>query len=155
MSFVRPVWTPRLRLARLLPAAATLGAAALLTACSSGGSTGSSSSGSISPPNITGNTSAVPGEIAERLGCTGLAADDQLDRYTAAEATCLYKGDNSVTIYAFDSAADEQDWFNVGPESADETGTVVLGSDWAVAPYNTSQAEEIAQVLSGQVRQEP
>jgi len=75
--------------------------------------------------------------------------------HTAAEVTCLYQGDNSITIYAFGSATDGQDWFIAGPESASETGTVVLGSTWAVAPYTTSQANEIAQVLGGEVRREP
>lgn len=146
----------------IAPVAAAVGVAVALAACSSNGSPGGGSSASststptsIPPLNFNGNTSDVPSEIAQRLGCIGFADDDQLDNYTSAEATCLYQGDNSITIYAFSSSQDEQSWFNLGPESANETGTVVLGSEWAVAPYNTSQADEIAQVLGGKVEQEP
>jgi hypothetical protein len=61
---------------------------------------------------------------------------------------------DEVTIFSFTSAANEQKWFDLGPESADESGTVVRGDVWAVEPFNESQAAAIQQVIGGLIGQQ-
>jgi hypothetical protein len=110
--------------------------------------------GSGSPLDESADTGTQAGQLASQLGCTDFSADVQLDRYAQDEATCLINGDNEVTIFDFSGQADEQAWFALGPESADEGGTVVLGGGWAVEPFNAGQAQFIQQTVGGTISQQ-
>lgn len=110
---------------------------------------------SVTPTlDLSGNTSTVPIQVANALGCTNVDYNAQLDNWVSAEVTCLFDGDNEVTIFSFTSAANEQKWFDLGPESADESGTVVRGDVWAVEPFNESQASAIQAIIGGVVAQQ-
>jgi hypothetical protein len=110
--------------------------------------------GSGSALGDSGDTSSEAGQLASQLGCSDFSADVQLDRYAQDEATCLINGDNEVTIFDFSGQTDEQAWFALGPESADDSGTVVLGAGWAVEPFNAGQAQFIQQTLGGTISQQ-
>ncbi len=105
--------------------------------------------------DLTGNTSDIPILLANALGCTNVDYNAQLDNWVHSEITCLLDGDNEVTIFSFVSAANAQKWFALGPESADESGTVVMGDRWAVEPFNESQVQHIQQVVGGVISKQP
>lgn len=110
--------------------------------------------GSGSGLDESGDTGSQAGQLASQLGCSDFSSDVQLDRYVQDEATCLINGDNEVTIFDFSGQADEQAWFALGPESADDSGTVILGGGWAVEPVNAGQAQFIQQTLGGTISQQ-
>lgn len=100
------------------------------------------------------DTGSEAGQLANQLGCTNFDADVALERYVQDEATCLLNGDSEVAIYDFSGQADEQAWFTLGPQSADDSGTVIIGDGWAVEPFNTGQAPFIQQTLGGTISQQ-
>jgi hypothetical protein len=140
--------------------------ALLVAACgspgsSTGGATTGPGEGNAAPANslaptldLSGNTSTVPIQVANALGCVNIDANAQMDNWVSAEVTCLFDGDNEVTIFSFTSAANEQKWFDLGPESADESGTVIRGDVWAVEPFNESEANAIQQKIGGTIAQQ-
>jgi hypothetical protein len=131
-------------------AAGSQPAADLPTAAEAAGSEPADAGGGL---DLSGNTGTLPAQIASRLGCSDLQANNQLQRYVHDEVTCLLDGDNEVTIFGFTSQADETKWMALGPEAADDSGTVVAGNGWAVEPYNTDQAQGIQQRIGGTISQ--
>ncbi len=117
-----------------------------------GGTTASGSQ--LSSDFFSGNTSDGPDTLAAKLGCTDPSGNPQLDRYVSAELDCLLDGDNDVSIFYFSSSANEQAWFALGPQSADDSGLVVLGDGWAIEPFNSGQASLIQGVVGGQIQRQ-
>jgi hypothetical protein len=120
---------------------------AIQPASGDGGSGGSGVSSSF----FSGDTSSVPVQLADKLGCSGASGNDQLERYVSSELDCLLDGDNEVSIFSFANTGVEQAWFDLGPQAADDSGTVVYGAAWAVEPFNVSQVSEIQHELGGQI----
>lgn len=128
------------------------------TGASSGTTPGSPTGGGTTSttilPLFSGNTSTVVFTVGQHLGCVNEQYDDQIDDHANAKATCLFQ-QQSITLLSFVNAADEQAWVAEGPESADNSGTVVLGNDWAVALFDPSQAGAVQHLVGGSVQQMP
>ncbi len=97
------------------------------------------------------NTSTIAA-LAQQLGCTDVSADNQVERHADSEATCLFQG-QTLALLGFPDDASEQAWFDTGPETADNSGTVVLGDKWAIALFEPSQASAVQHVVGGTVKQ--
>ena len=144
------------------PAAGTTTTAAA-GAASSGGTTGNATTGGDESGATTsttilglfnGNTSTAVFTLGQDLGCVNEQYDDHIDDHANAEANCLFQR-QALTLLTFDNAADEQAWVAEGPESADNSGTVVVGNDWAVALFEPSQASAVQHLIGGTVQQMP
>ncbi|HVQ93636.1 MAG TPA: hypothetical protein VMU51_21545 [Mycobacteriales bacterium] len=124
-----------------LPVVAAMLAAVLLSAagCSSDGDQSPSGSGGPATPVTVGSLS----ELADRLGCTGLAAATDIAEPTVqAQGTCTFAG-GTATLFSFDTAGELESWSDstVRPPGV---AAILFGGTWAIS-FPTRDAGQAAQ----------
>ena len=144
-----------------LSGASALVAATICGACSSpqkpslsGQPIPPSGHGSAAPAVVTDTPAAIATDIAGRIGCSDVQENVHVETGAAFELSCLLDGDNNVIVFAFSDTAHEDSWFAGGMQSADDSGTVVLGPGWAAEPYTTAQAAQIQQAVGGTIERQ-
>jgi hypothetical protein len=126
--------------------AAVLAAVVLSVAgCSSGRdqTVGPTGSGGPATPVAAGSLS----ELADHLGCTGLApATDNVEPTAQAQGTCTVAG-GTVTLYLFGTADALQTWSDSSVRAPD-VAAVLFGGTWAIS-FPTRDAGQTAQQRLG------
>jgi hypothetical protein len=126
-----------------LPVVAAVLAAVLLSAagCSSDGDQSASptSSGAPATPVAVGSLT----ELADHLGCTGLApASDIAEPTVQAQGTCTVAGD-TATLFIFGTAGDLESWSD-STVRAPDVAAILFGGTWAIS-FPTRGAGQAAQ----------
>jgi hypothetical protein len=125
------------------PVVAAVLAAVLLSAagCSSDGDQSASPTGSDAAATPVGAGSLT--ELADRLGCTGLAAaSDAAEPTVQAQGTCTFAG-GTATLFIFRTAEDLESWSDSTVRGSD-VAAILFGKTWAIS-FPTRVAGQTAQ----------
>jgi hypothetical protein len=139
-----------------LVASAVLAAALLAAACGGsggmGGGSGVSGGGTTTSFDLFGgNTGSVVAELATKLGCSNFSADNHLDNHANEQGSCRFH-DTTLLLYGFGDSGAQQAWLAAGPQTADNSGTVILGDKWAISLFDPSQADAVEALVGGSLR---